>query len=267
MNLRDVLAKKLSREELELVPSSFDVVGDIAIFNDLPEELEKKEGMVASALMSIHSNIKVVAKKIGKYGGKLRTPRLKIIGGEKRKETMHRESGCLLRLHVEKCYFSPRLSQERLRIARLVKKGEDVLVLFSGVGVYPCVIAKNAAPRSVVGVELNKVAHQYGEENVRLNKVEGKVRVYCGDVRKVLPRLKKKFDRIIMPLPQDSLSYFGVALKKLRTKGSIHLYLFASEAEKLLVQRSLKKQFRSVKAVVCGHYAPGVFRICFDVKT
>jgi hypothetical protein len=43
------------------------------------------------------------------------------MSGEKRTETTHKENGVNIKLDVEKCYFSPRLSQERLRIAKLVK--------------------------------------------------------------------------------------------------------------------------------------------------
>ena len=43
MRLKDVLKGKLNKRELALVPSSFDLVGDIAIFNEIPEELKRKE--------------------------------------------------------------------------------------------------------------------------------------------------------------------------------------------------------------------------------
>ena len=54
--------------------------------------------------------------------------------------------------------------------SNVVKKGEDVLVMFSGSGVYPCVIAKNSKPKSVVEIEINPVAHEYALENLKLNK-------------------------------------------------------------------------------------------------
>ena len=43
---------------------------------------------------------------------------------------------------MEDCYFSARLSTERKRVADLVKAGENVLVMFSGVEPYVAVIAK-----------------------------------------------------------------------------------------------------------------------------
>ncbi|MBI2652913.1 class I SAM-dependent methyltransferase family protein, partial [Candidatus Woesearchaeota archaeon] len=42
-NLKYYLKNKLTNKELKLVPSSFDVVGDILIFSEFPKELAKKE--------------------------------------------------------------------------------------------------------------------------------------------------------------------------------------------------------------------------------
>ena len=143
-SLKEILSNKLSKKDLQILPKSFDVVGDIAIFNKFPKELYKKSKVIGESLISINKSIKVVAIKSKNYTGRLRTLKLKIIAGEKKKETIYKENGIILKLNVEKCYFSPRLSSERLRIAKLVRPNEDVLVLFSGVGPYQCVIAKNS---------------------------------------------------------------------------------------------------------------------------
>lgn len=263
-SLREALQKVLRRKELALLPTSFDIVGDIAIFSKMPKELAKREKVIAKTLMTVHPNVHVVLKKTKFYSGKLRTPRMKVIYGDSRKETVHKENGCLLKLHVEKCYFSPRLSGERLRIAHLVRKGERVLVLFSGVGVYPCVIAKNAQPQEVVGVELNAVAHRYALENVKQNKLTN-VRVLHGDVKKVLPQLEEHFDRIVLPLPKDSPSYLEPALKKLTPHGVMHLYLFAQESTFHDIIERFKKYFKKVSLVRCGAYSPRVYRVCLDL--
>ena len=42
-NLKFYLKDKLSEKELKLMPTSFDVVGDIMIFSEFPRELGKKE--------------------------------------------------------------------------------------------------------------------------------------------------------------------------------------------------------------------------------
>src|SRR3989344_5690276 len=101
MKLNEALKKELTRKELALVPRAFDVVGTIAIFNEFPKELKKKEKRIAQALMSINPHIKTVAKKTGRYTGKYRTPKIAIIAGEKTKETLHKENSISLRLNVK----------------------------------------------------------------------------------------------------------------------------------------------------------------------
>ena len=123
--LKESLKGKLTKKQLNLVPSSFDMVGDLAVFSDFPRELKNKEKMIAEALLKLHTNIKVVLKKTRKYSGEFRTPKLKIIAGEKRKETELRENNVRLKLNPEKTYFSVRLATERKRIAEQVKEGEE----------------------------------------------------------------------------------------------------------------------------------------------
>ncbi len=258
-------SKIITKKEAQFVPNSFDVVGDIAIFNDFPKELRKKEKKIASKIIETHNNIYVVAKKSKKYSGRLRTPKITILAGDKRKETMHIESGCRLNLNVETCYFSTRSGSERLRIAKKVKKNESVLVLFSGVAPFPCVIAKNANPKEIYAIELSKAAQKYAEENIHLNKLAN-VKLFQGDVKKVLPKIKKKFDRIIMPLPTNAEEFLDLAKKKIKPKGTIHLYLFANEKEFKDIKKEYKEEFKHVKLTKAGHYAPGTFRICLDLK-
>src|SRR3989338_735652 len=122
-SLKESLKGILPKKELDLVPSSFDIVGDLAIFSEFPKELKAKEKLIANKLLSLYPNIKVVLKKTKKYSGKFRTPKLKIIVGEKRKETELRENKLRLRLNPETAYFSVRLATERGRINQLVKAG------------------------------------------------------------------------------------------------------------------------------------------------
>lgn len=263
--LKEYIKEKLTKKEIELLPTSFDVVGDIAIFNSFPKELTKKEKLIANSLMKLNKQIKVVCKKTKKFSGRLRTQKLKIIAGEKRKITIHRENNSLLSLDVEKCYFSPRSATERLRIAKSVKQNEKVLVLFSGIAPFVCVIAKNSNPSIIYGIELNKIAHNFAIENIRLNKINNVILIK-GDVKKQLPKLKEKFDRIIMPLPKKSEDYLSLARNKIKNNGIIHLYLFASEREFEEIKQEYSKRFKKVKLLKTGQYAPGVFRICLDLS-
>ena len=272
-NLKYYLKGKLSEKELQSVPTSFDVVGDILIFSDFPKELARKEKMIGKVVLKTHTYIETILKKTKKYSGKFRTPKLKIIAGEKRKETICRENNIFVKLDVEKVYFSVRMSSERLRISKLVKPNESVLVMFSGSAIYPLVIAKNSKCKEVYGIEINPVAHKYALENVKKNKLENKIKLFYGDVRKVLPKIGKKFDRVLMPLPKGAENYLGLALKFIKKNGIVHSYDFLHEnefykAEEKVIESCLKskKKCKILNTVKCGQYAPGFYRVCADFQ-
>jgi len=266
--LIDVLKKELKEELHSLIPSSFEIIGDIAII-EIPKKLESKEKLIGESLLKIQKNIKVVAKKAGQYEGEFRTRKLKIIAGENRKETIHKENNSRLKLNVETCYFSPRLSTERRRIIDMINPDEEILVMFSGIGPYPITIARNTEAKEIVGIEINPNAHKYAEENIKLNKVKNVI-LYNGDVRDIVPKLKKKFDRIIMPLPKTADEFLPTVLDISRPGTIVHIYDFLHESEIPNLAIEKVKNYipkANIKEVVkCGQYSPGKFRICVDFE-
>ncbi len=254
--------KRINERRYKKIPKSFDVVGEILIFTDFPKELKNKEKLVGEYLIKKFKNIKTVAKKSKKYSGKLRTAKLKILAGDKSKETIHKESGLRFKVNPEKVYFSPRSGTERLRIANLVKKDEEVLVMFSGIAPFALVISKHSKAKEIFTIELNKQGHKYTQENIILNKIKNVIPIQ-GDVRKVTPN--KKFDRIIMPLPSAAESFLNLALKHLKPKGTIHLYKFEKEENFKKLKEKYSKKFK-VKLVKAGTPAPGKYRVCLDLQ-
>jgi len=236
---------------------SFDIVGNIAILN----EKTKNKAKAAKDLLKGYKNIKTVLVRKGIHEGRHRLLKYRFLAGERTKETTYKENNVRLFLNIEKTYFSSRLSNERLRISKLTKNGEKVLVMFSGVGPYPIVISKNTKAKEIYGIEINKDAHKYAEENVKLNKTNN-IKLFMGNVNKVLPKINKRFDRIIMPLPKSSTRYIRLAIKHLRKKGYLHLYIFSRKENP---KRKIKglKQIRSVR---CGGYSPGKDRYCLDFQ-
>ncbi|MBI4440242.1 class I SAM-dependent methyltransferase family protein [Candidatus Woesearchaeota archaeon] len=269
MDLRQSLEGKLTKKEIRHLRTSYDIIGSIAIM-EIPPELKKKEKVIGNAILQLRKEVKTVCKKAGIHRGKYRTQKLTVIAGEKTKEATYRENGCTIQLDVGKVYFSPRLSTERQRVAGLVRKGESVLVMFSGVAPYPLVISKLAKPKEIFGIELNPVAHKYALENIALNKIKN-ITLIKGDVRKV--KLNKKFDRVVMPLPKGGEDFLNVALKYAKKKGIIHFYDFLHETEFDLAEEKVKKACSEAKRgckilnfVKCGQYGPGIFRVCVDFE-
>ena len=247
------------------LPSSYDIIGNIAVLSEKTKNSKK----IAKELLKNFKSIKTVAVKIGIHSGKYRLQKTKILSGKKTKTTFHKENNCVFKLDIDKTYFSPRLGSERLRIAGLVKKNESVLVLFSGIAVYPINIAKHSKAKEIYAIEMNPSAHKFAEENLKLNKIEN-VKLFLGDVKKVLPKIKKHFNRIIMPLPKDSETYLDIALKSLNKKGIIHFYDFSNEEDfpNLSINKIKKhcKKFKVLSTVKCGQYSPRAYRVCIDFQ-
>ncbi|PIN74394.1 hypothetical protein COV22_01135 [Candidatus Woesearchaeota archaeon CG10_big_fil_rev_8_21_14_0_10_47_5] len=269
-SLKENLSKRLPREHLDILPSSFDIVGDI-ITVELDRRLYKYEKEIGNALLRLNPQARVVARKAGSHRGELRTQRVKIIAGEKRRVTVYKENNCIFKLNVEKVYFSPRLATERKRIAGLVKPGEQVLVMFSGCAPYPIVIAKSSEAGRIFGIELNRTAHKYGLENLELNSISN-VSLICGDVRRVIPKLKARFDRIVMPLPKTASDFLPYAFRAAKKSCVIHLYDFADEVDMEtqpvkeidMACRRHKIRYNVQRIIKCGQYAPRAYRVCVD---
>lgn len=273
-DLRKVLTKKLTKKELEHLKTAFDIVGDIAVI-EIDDQLVKKQKLVAKTVLAMHSNIKTVVKKKGEHKGKLRIQEHVYLAGEKKFETIHKENGVLLKLDINKAYFSPRMASERKRIMEQIRKGEIVLVMFSGIGPYCCVLGKNTRAKQVYGIELNKVGHRYALENMQLNKLSNVV-LLQGDVHNVVKKFvgeEKVFDRVLMPLPKGAEDFLSDALAVAHKRTIIHFYDFLHEKEfnKALLKiekacKKAKKKYKILCVIKCGQHSPYVFRICVDFQ-
>ena len=217
---------------LSHVYNSYDIVGDIAIIR-LTEASREYRRIIAEAIMSIHKNVKTVLAQISPVQGDFRLRRLEFVAGENKTHTVHKESECLFSVDVAKCYFSPRLFYERMRVARQVRAGETVVNMFAGVGCFSIIIAKHSAVKKVYSVDVNPAAFQFMQENVRLNRVCERVIPILGDAKKVVrEKLRHVADRVLMPLPEKAFEYLPHALFALKDKGERWIYYYDFEHAK-----------------------------------
>jgi tRNA (guanine37-N1)-methyltransferase len=230
--LRETLSTVLSSEDLRTVYSSFDVVGDIAIFR-LSCASSANAQSIAKAIMGVHRNVKTVLLQTSSVAGDFRLRRLTYVAGENKTTTVHREFGCLFAVDVAKCYFSPRLSYERMRIAKLVEKGETLVNMFAGVGCFSIITAKHSAAAKVFSIDLNPAAIQFMKENIRLNRVYDIVTPLLGDSKDIInSRLQHVADHVLMPLPEKAIEYLPCAVSALKKSGGwIHYYGFEHAAK------------------------------------
>ena len=276
-NLKTVLADKLEPHQLKSIYKTFDIVGSIAIIR-VPEQLQCYSQLIAEAIMDTHREVKSVWQQVSSVSGDYRLRNLEHILGEKTTETLYKEHGCVYKTDLKKAYFSPRLSYERLRIAELVKKGENVLNMFSGVGCYSIAIAKHAEPAKVISVDINPCAFQYQRENIRLNRTEKTVVPIQGDAKNIVENsLQNAVDRVLMPLPERAYEYLNHALYAIKHRGGwIHYYDFAhanmnedpiEKVEKTVSEKMVElcRDFRVDLGRVVRTIGPRWFQVVLDI--
>lgn len=277
-NLKDALRGKLSSKELASVYKSYDVIGDIAIIR-IPELLRPHSETIAEALMQQQKHVKAVWQQASPVSGDFRLRKLKWVAGEKKTETVYKEHGCLFKVDVRECYFSPRLAFERMRIASLVRENEVVVNMFAGVGSYSILIAKHSNAAKVYSIDINPVAVTYMRKNALLNKVISKVVPIEGDARIIIEsRLENTADRVLMPLPEKAYEHVESALSALKPRGGwIHYYDFkhaakqespVEKAKSRIAEKLTQKNvnFEMPLGRIVRQTGPNWYQIAIDIK-
>lgn len=229
---------KVPEELRPLLPTAFDTLGDIAIVR-LPDELLPYSKEVGDALRSAFPRLRSVFLDHGVIG-EFRVLDLEAISGDDVSQTVHTEYGLRFKVDPRKAYFNPRLSNERRRVASLVRDGETVVDMFSGVGPFAIMIAKLSRPGVVYAIDLNPEAVRLMRENVELNKVKGVVPLE-GDARQWVFDLPCA-DRVVMNLPHSAIDFFADALTRLKLGGVMHLYHICDRSDFPQVLADLKQK-------------------------
>ena len=253
--------------------ANYDILGDVAILKFHDKAGKKEKLAKAQEIISQYKSVKTVLEKTDKVSGRLRTIKTHFLLGKNTLIAHYVESGCKFNLKVDSCYFSPRLAHERLEIAKMIKKNSSVLVMFSGVAPFPIVIAKNAKPRKIVSIELGKDCEKYALENIEMNKVADVVKHIQGDVKRIIPKLKEKFDVVVMPRPNLKETFLSDALKVSKKNTSIIYYGFCAETKLVKMLDDLHKQAKKLRRKIkitdvkeAGDIAPYEHRYRIEIK-
>ena len=276
-DLRSELINILPSDVLPNLPRSFDIIGSkghsVAIIEISPQ-LKQYESEIAAAITRVHKNVLSVLSKETERLGDYRIREMRLIFGNSNTEVFHKESGCIFKVDPRKAYFSPRESTERERFRSMPLDNEDILIMFSGIGPFPICMAKSNPNIKLTAIELNPEAHKYCIENIRINKLQGRIDAILGDVREVCLHLNKKFDRILMPLPKGAYMFLDVAMKMLKTPSILHFYHWAptnnlwEDAENLIEEASnlTGKQAEIINRIKVSAYSASLWKIRIDAK-
>jgi tRNA (guanine37-N1)-methyltransferase len=222
--LKELLQERLDSTELEKLSSSFDIIGTIAIIK-IPESLNSKRKLIADALIEEIKPVKSVFCQVSAIEGDYRLRKLELISGENSPITVYKEHGCTFKVDVINTYFSPRLSTERLRIAKLIEPNEVIVNMFGGVGTFSIIISRYNKSAKVYSIDSNPIATDMCRQNIEINKLTGNVIPVLGDAEQEIQSLKGIATRVLMPLPEKARDFVDAAVSSLENgSGMIHYF-------------------------------------------
>ena len=210
----------LPEEIRDILPNSFDCIGDLIIIK-IEDELLQYKTQIGEALLKVNKNVRLVLMD-GGVKGELRIRELEPIAGSGSSETRHRESGVTMITDPAKVYFNPRLATERMHVASKVRDGEVIIDMFAGVAPFPLVICKHAHPAKIYSIDLNHEAYEFMKRNIKLNRADC-IEPMEGDASEVVKTLPLA-DRVVMNLPQIAYRFLDVALSKTKKGGIVHMH-------------------------------------------
>ena len=273
--LKEALQERLDSTELEELSSSFDIIGTIAIIK-IPETLTSKRKLIADALLDEIRPVKSVFCQVSAIEGDYRLRKLELISGESSPITVYKEHGCTFKVDVVNTYFSPRLSTERLRIAKLTEPNEVIVNMFGGVGTFSIIISRYNKSAKIYSIDSNPVAIDMCKQNIEINKLTGKVIPILGDAgHEIDKNLKGIATRVLMPLPEKARDFVDAAVSSLANgRGMVHYFCHVGADNKkdalLSGHNNTSESFRKfnhniVNVRVVREIGPRFYQIVSDV--
>ncbi len=239
------LANVLSPEELTLIPTGYQIIGDILLLN-LKSPLLKHQDSIANAILEILPPIKTVYLHTGGIKGQFREPnQVRYIAGEKKSITRHLENHVVFEFDIEKIMFAKGNINERKYLPKLVQPGEIIVDMFAGIGYFSVPIAVHARPSHIYSIEINPTSFAFLQKNIALNKVESVISPSLGNCRDVASQLAKDgifADRIIMGILPAPKEYLPAALQ-LAHLGKITIIHY----EGVVVRKDIEPLFQDVR--------------------
>ena len=224
----------------------YEIIGSILIIRESTEETKLRK--FSEDMLKKYPSIKTVVVQVSKIEGIERSRKFQHFMGQETFKTAYKEYGNLFELDISTTFFSPRLSYERQRIAKLVQNKEIILNFFSGVGPFSIAIAKKCKECIIHSVELNENAYHYFLRNIELNNCTDQIKTYLGDAFDIVPKMFfGKVDRVLLPLPLEAERSLPLAFQTLiEGKGTIHWQVTEKVTEKERTKVEIKQQIQNI---------------------
>jgi tRNA wybutosine-synthesizing protein 2 len=275
-SLIESLKGTLSEEELLLLPRGFQTIGHIVIIKLNPVLLEKKEIIGEKYLELLPNYIRSVYLNQGIIQGQFREPnKIIYLLGENNPIVEHKEHNVKYKFDITKIMFSKGNIKERKYLATLVKNGEVIIDMFSGIGYFSLPIAKHAKPSKIYSIELNPLAFSFLEENIQINHLEKIIIPIKGDSKSEVLRLSQNgivADRIIMGVFPAPIEYIESALSVAKEGTIIHYEGIASKEDYLDLFNEFKEKAGNLKFKCkllterfVKSYGPHLYHVVLDI--
>lgn len=249
-----------------LIPHHWEMLGDVLVLR-LPEELVPYRESLAATYAYV-LGARTVLRERAHIEGVYRIPDMEVLWGDGT-ETVHLENGILYKLDAARLMFSSGNIDEKLRMAALDCRGENVVDMFAGIGYFTLPLALHARAARVISCEINPLAFHYLCENVRLNGLENVVEPVLGDNRD-LPG-EGIADRVIMGYVRTTAQHLRTAFRLVRKGGTIHyqdtfpLEVFPQKALDNLASAADGRAYEVRLMKEVKSYSPGVSHMVLDV--
>lgn len=273
MSFNEKLRNKLnlSDEELKLLPKGYQIVGNILLIK-LDNKLLKHRKLIGRKIIEILPYIKTVCL-IKEIRNDIRKPKIEIIAGLKRTQTLNKEHGCKFLLDVSDIMWSQGNKNERIRLTKIAKSNETIVDMFAGIGYFSIILAKYRNPKKIYAIDINPKAIKYLKRNAWLNGVEDKIEILQGDCRKFASYLRDVANRVIMGYLFDTEKFLPHAFRIAKNNSMIHFHRAVKEEEidrfkKRLIKIGIRNKvnLKVLRIVKVKSYAPKIWHIVYDMK-
>lgn len=195
----------------------YHLIGDVAVLHGDAPTKEELRAIVE------HCRPRGVVRVKG-FLSEMRVPDVEILYGTAG-EVRHREQGCTFFLDPTKVMFAQGNRDEKARIAALVRPGERIADMFSGIGYFTIPAAMSGG--RVHAMEINPIAFEYLQRNIMANHLAERVAGELGDCRNLLSGV---YDRVLMG-HFDAPSMLADALAHVRAGSVLHVHSIGDAGE------------------------------------
>ncbi|KAL0234685.1 hypothetical protein PCE1_001721 [Barthelona sp. PCE] len=239
-----------------IVPTGFELIGDIAHFNLNDEQLKYKY-IIAEVLMNKNNVIKTVINKTASISNEFRVYPHEHLGGIENTVTRVKEQRCVFNVDVSKVYWNSRLSHCHEIVVEKVKPVDILIDMFCGIGPFAIPAAKKGS--LVFANDLNPESIDLLRKNKISNKIGPNLNIYNLDAREFITNLFNSKEKdlmlnktvhFVLNLPALSVEFLDCLVNTIdiTTNAVIHVFAFSSDPESFFVKDVEK---RSMEFLQC----------------